>query len=63
MNALTILSGEQQTWSYYMNIGPLFSDPLARQQSARKQEEDHLKIIRQWYERMILENEAVPIAA
>jgi hypothetical protein len=31
MHALTILSGEQQTWNYYMNIGPLFSDPLARQ--------------------------------
>lgn len=31
MNALTIMSGEQQTWNYYMNIGPLFTDPLARQ--------------------------------
>jgi rubrerythrin len=31
MHALTIMSGEQQTWNYYMNIGPLFSDPLARQ--------------------------------
>ncbi|MGZ8189295.1 MAG: hypothetical protein ACXWTN_11085 [Methylosarcina sp.] len=31
IHALTILSGEQQTWNCYMNIGPLFSDPLARQ--------------------------------
>lgn len=31
MNALTILSGEYQTRDYYMNIGPTFSDPVARQ--------------------------------
>jgi hypothetical protein len=31
MHALTIMASEQQTWNYYMNIGPLFSDPLARQ--------------------------------
>jgi rubrerythrin len=31
MHALTIMSAEQQTWNYYMNIGPLFSDPVARQ--------------------------------
>lgn len=31
MNALTIMSAEQQTWNYYMNIGPLFADPVARQ--------------------------------
>lgn len=31
MHALTIMSAEQQTWNYYMNIGPLFSDPIARQ--------------------------------
>lgn len=30
-HALTIMSGEQQTHNYYMNIGPLFSDPTARQ--------------------------------
>ena len=29
LNALTILSGEQQTQNYYQNIGPLFADPLA----------------------------------
>lgn len=31
INALTIMAAEQQTWNYYMNIGPIFSDPVARQ--------------------------------
>ncbi len=31
MNALTIMSGEYQTRDYYMNIGPTFADPMARQ--------------------------------
>jgi rubrerythrin len=31
INALTIMAAEQQTWNYYMNIGPMFSDPVARQ--------------------------------
>jgi hypothetical protein len=30
LHAYTIMSAEQQTMSYYMNIGPLFSDPVAR---------------------------------
>lgn len=30
MHALTIMSGEYQTRDYYMNIGPTFSDPVAR---------------------------------
>lgn len=30
LNALTILSAEQQTHNYYANIGPIFSDPVAR---------------------------------
>lgn len=30
LHALTILAGEQQTHNYYMNIGPLFTDPVAR---------------------------------
>jgi rubrerythrin len=29
--ALTLLAGEQQTRNYYMNIGPVFADPVARQ--------------------------------
>lgn len=31
LHALTIVAGEYQTHDYYMNIGPQFSDPLARQ--------------------------------
>lgn len=31
LHALTIMASEQQTHNYYMNIGPLFADPLARQ--------------------------------
>ena len=31
MNALTITAGENQTHDYYMTIGPMFSDPVARQ--------------------------------
>ncbi|MFN7132094.1 MAG: hypothetical protein ACK4N5_08425 [Myxococcales bacterium] len=30
LHALTIMAGEQQTHNYYMNIGPLFADPMAR---------------------------------
>ena len=31
LNALTIMAGEHQTHDYYMTIGPMFSDPTARQ--------------------------------
>src|SRR5690606_14713130 len=31
LHAGTIMAGEQQTHNYYMNIGPLFADPVARQ--------------------------------
>jgi hypothetical protein len=31
LNALTIMSTEHQTRDYYINIGPTFSDPVARQ--------------------------------
>ena len=31
LNALTLVAAEQQTHNYYMNIGPSFADPLARQ--------------------------------
>jgi hypothetical protein len=30
LNALTILSAENQVRDYYMNVGPVFSDPVAR---------------------------------
>src|SRR6266511_1974259 len=31
LNALTIVAGEHQTHDYYMHVGPLFADPVARQ--------------------------------
>jgi hypothetical protein len=31
LHALTLTGGEYQTHDYYMNIGPMFADPLARQ--------------------------------
>ncbi|HMN79290.1 MAG TPA: hypothetical protein PKA20_05095 [Burkholderiaceae bacterium] len=31
LHALTLTGGEYQTHDYYMNIGPVFSDPIARQ--------------------------------
>jgi hypothetical protein len=31
LNAVTIMGGEHQTHDYYMTIGPMFADPLARQ--------------------------------
>lgn len=31
LNAVTIMAGEHQTHDYYMTIGPMFADPLARQ--------------------------------
>ena len=31
LNALTLVAAEHQTHDYYMNIGPAFADPIARQ--------------------------------
>ena len=31
LHALTLVGGEYQTHDYYMNIGPIFADPMARQ--------------------------------
>jgi rubrerythrin len=31
MHALTIMAAEQQTHNFYMNIGPMYADPVARQ--------------------------------
>lgn len=44
MHALTIMSAEQQTHNYYMNVGPTFSDPTARQVYAEiaEIEEQHI---------------------
>lgn len=30
LHALTIMAGEQQTHNFYMNVGPLYADPVAR---------------------------------
>ena len=30
MNAMTLVAGEHQTHDYYMNVGPMFADPVAR---------------------------------
>ncbi|MFC0676316.1 hypothetical protein ACFFGH_00445 [Lysobacter korlensis] len=30
LHALTIMAAEQQTQNYYLNVGPLFTDPVAR---------------------------------
>lgn len=31
MHALTIMAGEQQTQTFYQNVGPMYADPVARQ--------------------------------
>ena len=31
LNALTLVAGEHQTHDYYMHVGPMFADPIARQ--------------------------------
>ena len=31
LHALTIMSAEQQTHNFYMNVGPMYADPVARQ--------------------------------
>ena len=30
INALTIMAGEQQTHNFYMNVGPMYADPVVR---------------------------------
>jgi rubrerythrin len=56
LHALTIVAGEAQTHNYYMNIGPTFSDPLARQLYAEiaSVEEQHVT----QYESMLDPNES-----
>lgn len=56
LHALTIVAGEYQTHDYYMNIGPLFSDSLARQLYAEiaSVEEQHVT----QYESMLDPNES-----
>src|SRR5690606_41422436 len=31
LHALTIMSAEQQTMNFYMNVGPMYMEPIARQ--------------------------------
>jgi hypothetical protein len=44
LHAITILAGEQQTQNYYLNFGPTFADPVARQLYAEigHVEEEHV---------------------
>jgi hypothetical protein len=57
LHALTIVAGEAQTHNYYLNVGPTFSDPLARQLYAEiaSVEEQHVT----QYESMLDPNETV----
>jgi hypothetical protein len=57
LHALTVVAGEAQTHDYYMNIGPTFSDPLARQLYAEiaSVEEQHVT----QYESMLDPSETV----
>ncbi|NBE98068.1 hypothetical protein FE391_41070 [Nonomuraea sp. KC401] len=44
LHALTIMSAEQQTMNFYMNVGPLYMEPIARQlyQEIGLIEEEHV---------------------
>ena len=44
LHALTIMAAEQQTHNFYMNIGPMYADPVARQLYAEiaSVEEEHV---------------------
>ena len=44
LHIMTLLSGEQQTYNYYKNVGPFFEDPLARRLYAEigEVEEEHV---------------------
>src|SRR3954466_5824248 len=44
LHALTIMSAEQQTMNFYMNVGPTYMEPIARQlyQEIGLIEEEHV---------------------
>ncbi|GAA4961981.1 hypothetical protein HD597_001997 [Nonomuraea thailandensis] len=44
LHALTIMSAEQQTMNFYMNVGPMYMEPIARQlyQEIGMVEEEHV---------------------
>ena len=63
LHALTILSAEQQTMNFYMNVGPMYMEPIARQlyQEIGLIEEEHvthyeslLDPRESWWERLVL---------
>jgi hypothetical protein len=62
LHALTIMAAEQQTMNFYMNMGPLYMEPIARQlyQEIGMVEEEHVTHYESmldpnetWYERLV----------
>jgi hypothetical protein len=63
MHALTVMSAEQQTMNFYMNVGPQYMEPIARQlyQEIAMIEEEHVTHYESlvdpgetWWERLLL---------
>jgi hypothetical protein len=63
MHALTVMSAEQQTMNFYMNVGPQYMEPIARQlyQEIAMIEEEHVTHYESlvdpgetWWERLVL---------
>ncbi|MFI6516906.1 hypothetical protein ACIBF1_15215 [Spirillospora sp. NPDC050679] len=62
LHALTVMSSEQQTMNFYMNVGPLYMEPIARQlyQEIGLIEEEHVTHYESlvdpgetWWERLV----------
>ena len=62
LHALTVLSAEQQTMNFYMNVGPMYMEPIARQlyQEIGLIEEEHVTHYESlidpgetWWERLV----------
>lgn len=63
MHALTVMAAEQQTMNFYMNVGPQYMEPIARQlyQEIAMIEEEHVTHYESlvdpgetWWERLVL---------
>ena len=63
LHALTIMSAEQQTMNFYMNVGPMYMEPIARQlyQEIGLVEEEHVTHYESlvdpgetWWERLVI---------
>ncbi|MBB4911483.1 hypothetical protein [Actinophytocola algeriensis] len=63
MHALTVMSAEQQTMNFYMNVGPQYMEPIARQlyQEIAMIDEEHVTHYESlvdpgetWWERLVL---------